>query len=250
MQLALRPYVTVAAVAVVGAGLIHVTPVATPHIVQRAVHLAAAEPLSDLVGPIDAVINSLGGLSGELSGVLPSLGDPSGTFAAAASSVAGLELLDPAFWQQFWNALLDPNAGESPVLLLTGALEQLPVIGPLMQGFGLFVIFPVALLLGSVWAEISQALGLGPYAAAADGLGTGLQGAYDAALAGVIDPALPGGISTALGDITQQFSDAAGMLDPSALTSVLDLNPIADIGTLVDAATIPDIGGMLTSLIP
>jgi hypothetical protein len=275
MQLALRPYVAVAAVAVVGAGLINVTPVAAPHIAQRAVHLAAAEPLSDLVGPIDAVVNSLGGLSGELSGVLPSLGDLGGTSADGASSLAGLELLDPEFWQQFWNALLDPNAGESPGLLLTGALEQLPVIGPILESFGLFVVFPAALLLGSIWEEISQALGLGPYAAAAEGFGTGLQGAYDAALAGVIDPALPAGVSTALGDITPLFSDAAGVLDPttlvqdvstaldpSALTSILDLNPIADIGTvvdpagiadigtLVDANTIADLGGMLTSLIP
>jgi hypothetical protein len=78
MQLALRPYAT-AGVAVLGAGLIYVTPVTAPHIEQRAVDLAAAETLSDLVGPIDAVVSSLGGLSGELSGVLPRLGDLSGT---------------------------------------------------------------------------------------------------------------------------------------------------------------------------
>ena len=273
MQLALRPYAIVG-VAVLGAGLIYVTPVVAPHIEQRAVHLAAAEPLSDLVGPIDAVVNSLGGLSGELSGALPSLGDLSGTFADGASSLATLDLLDPAFWQLFWYDLLDPSSGSSAWLLLTGAIEQLPVIGPLLVGFGV-ALFPVILLVAYAWSEISQALGFEPYAAAAEGLGTGLQGVYDAALAGVIDPALPAGVSTALGDITPLFSDAAGVLDPtilvqdastaldpSALTSILDLNPIADIGTvidpagiadigtLVDANTIADLGGMLTSLIP
>jgi hypothetical protein len=268
MQLALRPYVTVAGVAVVGASLIYVTPVVAPHIEQRAVHLAAAEPLSDLVGPIDAVVNSLTGTGGwALASVTDALtsggGALSGEVSAALPSQADLELLDPAFWQMFWNALLDPNAGESPGLLLTGALEQLPVIGPILEGFGLFVVFPVALLLGSIWEEISQALGLGPYAAAAEGFGTGLQGVYDAALAGVIGPALPAGVSTGLGDITPLFSDSAGVLDPttlvqdvstaldpSALTSILDLNPIADIGTLLSTSTIPDLGEILTSLIP
>ena len=71
------------------------------------------------------------------------------------------------------------------------------------------------------------------------------------------------------------FSDAAGVLDPttlvqdvsaalepSVLTSVLDLNPVADIGTVVDpsgladigtvlsTSTIPDLGELLTSLMP
>jgi hypothetical protein len=273
MQLALRPYAT-AGVAVLGAGLIYVTPVTAPHIEQRAVDLAAAETLSDLVGPIDAVVSGLGGLSGELSGVLPSLGDLSGTFADALPSAAGLDLLDPAFWELFWFELTDPDAGSAAELLLVGAIEQLPVIGPTLELFGV-ALFPVILLLAGAWAEISQLLGLDPYAAAAEPLGTGLQGVYDAALAGVIDPALPAGVSTALADITPLFSDAAAVLDPttlvqdlstgldpSAVTSVLDLSPIADIGTVIDPAgladigtvlstsTIPDLGEILTSLIP
>jgi hypothetical protein len=273
MQLALRPYAT-AGVAVLGAGLIYVTPVTAPHIEQRAVDLAAAETLSDLVGPIDAVVSSLGGLSGELSGVQPRLGDVSGTFADAASTSTGLDLLDPAFWELFWYDLTDPSSGSAAELLLVGAIEQLPVIGPLLVGFGV-ALFPVILLLAYAWTEISQALGLDPSAAAAEGLGTGLQGVYDAALAGVIDPALPAGVSTALGDVTPVFSDAAAVLDPttlvqdvstaldpSAVTSVLDLNPIADIGTVIDPAgiadigtllstsTIPDLGEILTSLVP
>jgi hypothetical protein len=262
MQLALRPYAT-AGVAVLGAGLIYVTPVTAPHIEQRAVDLAAVETLSDLVGPIDAVVSSLGGLSGELSGVLPSLGDLSGTFADAASTSTGLDLLDPAFWELFWFELTDPDAGSAAELLLVGAIEQLPVIGPVLVGFGV-ALFPVILLLAGAWAEISQALGLDPSAAAAEGLGTGLQGVYDAALAGVIDPALPAGVSTALADVTPMFSDAAAVLDPttlvqdvstaldpSAVTSVLDLNPITDIGTVIDPAGIADIGTLLsTSTIP
>jgi hypothetical protein len=106
-------------------------------------------------------------------------------------------------------------------------------------------------------------------------LGTGLQGVYDAALAEVIGPAVPAGVSTALADVTPLFNDAAGALDPttlvqdlgtaldpSVLTSVLDLTPIADISTVVDASgladigsllstsTIPDLGEILTSLMP
>jgi hypothetical protein len=238
LQLALRPYAT-AGVAVLGASLIYVTPVTAPHIEQRAVGLAAAEDLIDLVGPADAAVSSLGGLSGELSGVLPRLGDLSGTFADGASSAADLELLDPAFWELFWNALIDPS-GESPELLLVGAIEQLPVIGPLLVGFGV-ALFPVILLLADAWSEISQALGFDPSAAAAEGLGTGLQGVYDTALAGVIDPAVPAGVSTALADITPLFSDAAGVLDPAGL---------ADLGTALSASTIPDLGEILTSLIP
>jgi hypothetical protein len=144
-------------------------------------------------------------------------------------------------------ALIDPS-GESPELLLVGAIEQLPVIGPLLESFGLFVVFPVSLLLAYAWSEIAPLLGLGTGAAAAEDLGIGLQGVYDSAL-GVLDPSI----------LVQDVSTA---LDPSAVTSVLDLNPIADIGTVVDpsgladigtvlsTSTIPDLGEILTSLMP
>jgi hypothetical protein len=228
MQLALRPYAIVG-VAVLGAGLIYVTPTTTPRIEQRAVELAAAEDLIDLVNPLDAGFSALIGAGGS---ALASVND-------ALPSAADLQLLDPAFWDMFLSALIDPNAGESPWLLLTGAIEELPVIGPALELFGV-ALFPVILVLAGIWAEISQALGIEPYAAAAE--------------------AVPAGVSTAL--------------DPSVLTSVLDLNPIADIGTVVDPAvlgdigtaidpaaiadigtvlstsTIPDLGEVLTSLIP
>lgn len=250
MQLALRPYAT-AGVAVLGAGLIYVTPTTAPHIEQHTVNLAAAEDIMDLVNPVDAGFSTLTGADGSaLASVTDALASGGGALSAevsdALSSAADLQLLDPAFWGMFWNALIDPS-GESPWLLLTGAIEELPVIGPLLEGFGLFVVFPVSLILAGVWAEISQLLGLDPSAAAAEGLATGLQGVYDAA--GLLDP-------------TTLVQDVSTALDPSVLTSVLDLNPIADIGAVVDpsgladigtvlsTSTIPDLGEILTSLIP
>ncbi len=270
MQLALRPYAIVG-VAVLGAGLIYVTPTTASHIEQRAVELAAAEDIIDLINPIDAGFSTLIGAGGSaLASVTDGLTSGGGALGAEVSdalpSATDLQLLDPAFWDMFWSALIDPNAGESPWLLLTGAIEELPVIGPALELFGV-ALFPVILVLAGVWAEISQLLGIEPYAAAAE--------------------ALPAGVSTALADLTPLFSDAAGVLDPtslvqdvstaldpSVLTSVLDLNPIADIGTVVDPAvladigtaidpaaiadlgtvlstsTIPDLGEVLTSLIP
>jgi hypothetical protein len=231
MQLALHPYAA-AGVAVLGAGLIYVTPVTAPHIAQRAVHLASAEDIIDLVNPIDAGVSALTGAGGS---ALASVTD-------ALPGAADLQLLDPAFWEMFY------PSGESPELLLVGAIEQLPVIGPLLESFGLFVVFPVSLLLAYAWSEIAPLLGLGTGAAAAEDLGIGLQGVYDSAL-GVLDPTI----------LVQDVSTA---LDPSAVTSVLDLNPIADIGTVVDpsgladigtvlsTSTIPDLGEILTSLMP
>lgn len=266
MQLALRPYAT-AGVAVLGAGLIYVTPVTAPHIEQRAVGLAAAEDFMDLVNPIAGFSILTGAGGSALASVTDALTSGGGALSAEVSdalpSAADLELLDPAFWELFWFELTDPDAGSAAELLLVGAIEQLPVIGPLLVGFGV-ALFPVILLLAYAWSEISQALGLDPSAAAAEGLGTGLQGVYDAALAGVIDPALPAGVSTALADVTPMFSDAAAVLDPttlvqdlstaldpSAVTSVLDLSPITDIGTVIDPAGIADIGTLLsTSTIP
>jgi hypothetical protein len=198
-----------ASVAVLGAGLIYVTPVAAPTIERRAVELAAAGDLLDLVNPTDA------GLSPLIAEALTSGGG-----ALSADSV-DYQLLDPAFWQEFWFALLNPNVGESPWLMLTGALEQLPVVGPLLEGFGLFVVFPASLLLAYGWSLIAEALGIPPYAAAAE--------------------ELPAAVSTAMADIAPLFTDAAAVLDPSA---------IADLGTMFDPAAVADMGQVLTSLIP
>jgi hypothetical protein len=135
MQLALRPYAT-AGVGVLVVGLICITPTTAPYVEQRTVHLAAVEDIIDLVNPIDAGFSALTGAGGS---ALASVTD-------ALPGAADLELLDPAFWEMFWNALIDPS-GESASLLLVGAIEQLPVIGPLLESFGLFIVFPVSLLL-------------------------------------------------------------------------------------------------------
>src|SRR6202000_203971 len=103
---------------------------------------------SALASVTDALPSGGGALSAEVSAALP--------------SQAELELLDPAFWQLFWSALLDPSSGESAWVPLTGAIEQLPVIGPILESFGLFVVFPVSLLVAYVWSLISPILGLGP----------------------------------------------------------------------------------------
>jgi hypothetical protein len=246
MQLPLRSYAIVG-VAVLGAGLIYVTPMTAPRIERRAVNLAAAEDIIDLVNPIDAGFSTLTGAGGSaLASVTDALTSVGGALSAEVSdalpNAAGLELLDPAFWELFWFELTDPDAGSAAELLLVGAIEQLPVIGPLLVGFGV-ALFPVILLLADAWSEISQALGFDPSAAAAEGLGTG--------------------VSTALADLTPLFSDAAGVLDPTSLiqdvstafdlnavTTVLDLNPIADIGTVLSTSTIPDLGEILTNLMP
>jgi hypothetical protein len=258
MQLALRPSAIVG-VAVLGAGLIYVTPMTAPRIERRAVDLAAAEDIIDLVNPIDAGFSTLTGAGGSaLAAVTDALTSGGGALSAEVSdalpSAADLQLLDPAFWELFWFELTDPDAGSAAELLLVGAIEQLPVIGPLLVGFGV-ALFPVVLLLADAWSEISQALGFDPSAAAAEGFETG--------------------VSTALADVTPVFSDAAGVLDPTTLvqdvstalepsvwTSVLDLNPIADIGTVLDpsgladigtvlsTSTIPEVGEILTSLMP
>jgi hypothetical protein len=278
MQLALRPYAT-AGVAVVGASLIYVTPVVAPNIEQRAVELAAAGDIIDLVSPIDAVVSTLTGAGRSAlasvtdaltsGGGALSLGDLSGTLADGLPSMAASGSVD--FWQQLWLQFYDaviPIVG--PIELFGGILLG-ALVGEAESFFQTIYDEIVSAFGGAVAPAMTEALDPG----AAEGLGTGLQGVYDAALAGVIDPALPAGVSTALGDITPLFSDAAGLLDPttlvqnlttaldpSALTSILDpsaiaglgtvLEPagIADLGTLLDTSLIPDIDGILMSLIP
>lgn len=228
MERALRLCAT-AGVAVVGAGLIYVTPVVSPTIERRAVQLVAAEDILDLVNPLDAGLSPLTGADGSaLASAADALNASGGALSAAVGDALpnpadsiDYQLLDPAFWQDFWYALLNPNVGESPWLMLTGALEQLPVIGPLMAGFGVFVVLPVSLLLAYGWSLIAEPLGLPPYGAAVE--------------------ELPAAVSTAMADITPLFSDAPAMLDPGA---------IADFGTMLDPAAVADMGQVLTSLIP
>lgn len=227
MQRALRPYAT-AGVAMLSASLI--IPIAAPQSAHRAVALAAGESLSDLAGFINAGLTAFAGagepaadsitdaltfdggaLSAEASGVLPNLGDAGANFADASSQTT-LQLLDPAFWQLFWYDLLDPDAGSAAWLLLTGATEELPVIGPLLGGFGLFFVFPAALLVGYLWSQISEIFDIPSSPAAADAV--------------------------------------SDLLDPSSLTSALDPTGLIDVATALGAGEIPDLGGILAGLLP
>jgi hypothetical protein len=55
----------------------------------------------------------------------------------ALPSAADLQLLDPAFWDMLWNALLDPNAGESPWLLQRVLSKNFPSSVRLWSSSGL-----------------------------------------------------------------------------------------------------------------
>jgi len=232
MQLAIRPYAAAVVVAVIGAGLIDVTPVAR-NLEQRSVRLSSIEIFSDLIGPVDATLGSLTAVSGSaLASVTEALTSSGEALSAASgdalSNLAELDippLLDPAFWQAFWDLLAD-DPGNAFWMLLT----QLPVVGPAVLLFDIFVLLPLASLFGSWWTSISDAFGL---------------------------DALPAAISTAVMDVGSGFSDVAGALDvasnsfdPSVLTSVLDLSPIADIGAAVDPSAVADMGTALSTTIP
>jgi hypothetical protein len=248
MLLALRPFAT-AGVVVVSAGLIYVTPVAAPHFERHAVALAAVEDLMDLVNPIDA---EFGALTATGESALASVTD-----ALPALTLPDDPLLDPGFWQSFWNLLSqDPLTAWT---MLEEAVVQLPAIEPFAVALGVFVVLPLGLLFGYGWSLIADVLGIDTYPAAAEGLASGLPDVYDGAVAGVIDPALSAGVT----DIAPLFSDLAGALDPttlvqdlstawdpSALASAFDLNAMADIGAVLSTSTIPDLGEILTSLIP
>ncbi|MCV7277223.1 hypothetical protein [Mycolicibacter arupensis] len=200
MRPTLRPFVT-AGVAVLGGGLISVTPIAAPAAHPPAVALAAAEVPGDLAGLVG------------------------GTWADAATSEATLALLDPEFWQMFWADLFNPDAGSAAWLDLVGAIEELPLIGPLLWGVGLFVVFPGALLLAYLWSQIAPSFDSPQFAAAAD-----------AAVA--FDP-------------SSLIHDVSAMLDPGVLTSGLDLTSVVDVGAVFDPdASLPDLGGILAGLIP
>ena len=236
MQLALRPYAT-AGVAVLGAGLIYVTPTTAPHIEQRPVELAAAEAIVDLVNPIDAGFSALtgaggsalasvtdvlapegGALSSELSGVLPSLGDFSGTLADAADST-GLTNL----WALL-GALFDTSWPQ---------WEQF--FGPIILFGGIFVGGFVGILQG-YWEEFLTALGIEP----ASALTAAATGAMDtSALSAALD-------LNPLADIGTAFDPAA----TADIGTVVDPSGLADIGTALSTSTIPDLGEILTGLMP
>jgi hypothetical protein len=236
MQLALRPYAT-AGVVVLGAGLICVTPAPAPHIEQHTVNLAAAEDIMDLVGPGDAGFSTLTGADGSaLASVTDALAPEGGALGSELSGVLpSLGDLSGTF------ADAADSTGVANLWALLGALfdtswpEWEQFFGPIILFGGIFLGGFIGILQG-YWEQILTALGIEPASA-----------------------------------LTAAATEA---LDPSALTSALDLNPLADIGTAFDPAVladlgtafdpavladigtvlsttaIPDLGGILTSLIP
>lgn len=164
MQLALRPYVTVG-VAILGAGLIQVTPVDAPHISQRTVDLAAAEMLGDLVGTLDA----------------PSL-------AAADATDFWAQLT--AWWEQLPGILVG--------LTFWAEIFLAPIIMPVINFF-----YAVNDYLQEAWDWLAGALGLAPPAVEAvatdmpaaaamaliDGVGGVDVSSLFAGVDGLVDPA-------------------------------------------------------------
>ncbi|MCV7382389.1 hypothetical protein [Mycolicibacter longobardus] len=250
MQLSLRPYVT-AGVAVIGAGLIHVTPPAAPDIGQPVVELAAAWDVVDLVDPVDAAVNSLGAGAGPLvdsvAGILtPDAGALSPTVEAALPSPADADIpqfFDPAYWEQWWNLLLTGDPINAWFGLING-LASIPIIGPIFSVVG---IVSFLLMLG----------GILPHPAEADGLATGLQDLHEATLPGDIDPAEPA-VATALGDsaglddMSALFSGAAGLLEPVVVlegpSAVLDPGAVLSIIPILELD--PELDHVLMSLMP
>ena len=224
MQLALRPYAT-AGVVVLGAGLICVTPTTAPHIEQHTVNLAAAEDIMDMVGPGDAGFSTLIGADGSaLASVTDALAPQGGALSSELSGAL------PSLGD-LSGTLADAadSTGLTNLWALLGALfdpywpQWEQFFGPIILFGGIFLGGFIGILQG-YWEELLTALGIQPASA-----------------------------------LTAAATEA---LDPSALTSAVDLTPLADIGTAFDPAAmadigtmlstgaIPDLGGILTSLIP
>lgn len=236
MQLALRPYATVGVV-VLGASLIAITPVVAPNIEQRAVQLAAVEDIIDLGGPIEAVGNALTGagesLVASLADGLPSLGD----FGPALgdellSADIPLSLADDDWWTQAW-AYLGALAFN---VVFWGAIFLSPILAPIVNTFS------------AIWEWLGSVFGFDPYLPAVEGL------ASATSFADVIPDTLAAGALDPLTDATSLFSSAADALDLTTvvqdLTAAFDPAEIGDVGELMSTGLIPDIGELLSGLIP
>lgn len=244
MQLALRPYAT-AGVVVVAASLIAITPVIAPNIEQRAVELAAVEDVIDLGAPIEAVGTTLTGagqsLVTSLADALPSLGDLSAAFGdglpdlgSVLSAAADPPALDAItdFWQEIQGWVFTGLAG------LFGLLFW----GVLVPGVG---------FLQLTWQAIADFFGFDPYPYAAVASDSGGPDVFDA---GAIDAVLSAGVDSTLGDMSAVLGGAEGLLDLTTvvqdLTAAFDPAEIGDISELVSASLTPDIGDILSNLIP
>ena len=236
MQLALRPYAT-AGVVVLGAGLIWVTPTTAPHIEQHTVNLAAAEDIMDMVGPGDAGFSTLIGADGSaLASVTDALAPQGGALSSELSgALPSLGDLNGTL------ADAADSTGLTNLWALLGALfdpywpQWEQFFGPIILFGGIFLGGFIGILQG-YWEELLTALGIQPASA------------LTAAATEALDPsALTSAVDLApLADIGTAF-DPAAMADIGA---AFDPAAMADIGTVLSTGAIPDLGGILTSLIP
>ncbi|SRX96157.1 hypothetical protein MSP7336_04433 [Mycobacterium shimoidei] len=232
MQRALRPFATAGVVVMVGASLVAITPVVAPNIEQRAVVLAAVEDIIDLGTPIEAVgladaLPSLGDLSAAFGDGLPDLG-------SALSAAADLPALDAItdFWQEI----------QGWVVTGLAALFGLLFWGVLVPGAG---------FLQLTWQAIADFFGFDPYPYAAVAFDSGVPDVFGA---GAVDAVLSAGVDSTVGDMSAVFGGAEGLLDLTTvvqdLTAAFDPAEFGDVGELVSASLTPDIGDILSSLIP
>src|SRR6202012_215368 len=236
MQLALRPYGT-AGVVVLGAGLICVTPTTAPHIEQHTVNLAAAEDIMDMVGPGDAGFSTLIGADGSaLASVTDALAPQGGALSSELSgALPSLGDLNGTL------ADAADSTGLTNLWALLGALfdpywpQWEQFFGPIILFGGIFLGGFIGILQG-YWEELLTALGIQPASA------------LTAAATEALDPsALTSAVDLApLADIGTAF-DPAAMADIGA---AFDPAAMADIGTVLSTCAIPDLGGIRTSLIP
>jgi hypothetical protein len=167
------------------------------------------------------------------------LSDLVGPFDAVASSLGGVD-------GSLWDSVTDTLAPEGGALSseLSGVLPSLGDLSGTLADAADSTDF-----WGQVEAFFGSLVALGALVFA--GFLGGLQTIWEELLTALgIEPASA---------LTAAATEA---LDPGALTSALDLNPLADIGTAFDPAVladigtvlstsaIPDLGGILTSLIP
>ncbi|SRX96156.1 hypothetical protein MSP7336_04432 [Mycobacterium shimoidei] len=224
MQLALRPYAT-AGVVVVAASLIAITPVVAPNTEQRAVELAAVEDIIDLGGPIEAV---------GLADALPSLGDLSG---ALVDELPGADIpLSLAAGDDWWSEALPYLGALTFSIIFWGEILLSPILVPIVNTFS------------AIWEWLGGVFGFDPYLPAVEGL------ASAASFADVIPDTLAAEALDPLTDTTSLVSSAAEALDLTTvvqdLTAAFDPAEIGDIGELMSTGLIPDIGELLSGLIP
>ncbi|MCV7257153.1 hypothetical protein [Mycobacterium shimoidei] len=233
MQLALRPYAT-AGVVVVAASLIAITPVVAPNTEQRAVELAAVEDIIDLGGPIEAVGTILTGAGDSLADALPSLGDLSG---ALVDELPGADIaLSLAAGDDWWTETLSYLGALTFSIIFWGEILLSPILVPIVNTFS------------AIWEWLGGVFGFDPYLPAVEGL------ASAASFADVIPDTLAAAALDPLTDTTSLVSSAAEALDFTTvvqdLTAAFDPAEIGDIGELMSTGLIPDIGELLSGLIP